>query len=89
MRGLRRKAPRSRSRKTRNAHRPGTLPGQEEIDVPTKRRKLAKYITVKGCKENNLKNIDVKIPIGLFTVVNGVSGSGKSTLVYDTRSTRA
>ena len=60
------------------------LAGTKKIDVPQKRRKPKKYITVKGCQENNLKNITAKIPIGLFTVVTGVSGSGKSTLVYDT-----
>ena len=42
------------------------------------------YITIKGCTENNLKNITAKFPIGLLTVVTGVSGSGKSTLVYET-----
>jgi len=60
------------------------LSGKKMIDVPAERRKAKQFITVKGCKENNLKNIDAKIPIGLFTVVTGVSGSGKSTLVYDT-----
>jgi excinuclease ABC subunit A len=60
------------------------LSGKKTIDLPGKRRKAQQFITVKGCKENNLKNIDAKIPIGLFTVVTGVSGSGKSTLVYDT-----
>jgi len=60
------------------------LAGTKSIPVPEKRRKPAKYITIKGCSGNNLKNIDAKFPIGLLTVVTGVSGSGKSTLVYET-----
>jgi len=55
------------------------------IPLPEKRRKPAdKWLIVKGARENNLKNIDVKIPLGLFVVVTGVSGSGKSSLVEDT-----
>jgi len=60
------------------------LSGTKMIDVPKKRRAPKQYITIKGCKENNLKNVTAKFPIGLLTVVTGVSGSGKSTLVYET-----
>jgi excinuclease ABC subunit A len=60
------------------------LSGSKQIGVPEKRRAAKRFITVKGCTENNLKKITAKFPIGLFTVVTGVSGSGKSTLVYET-----
>ena len=60
------------------------LSGVKMIDVPKKRRAPKRYITIKGCRENNLKNVTAKFPIGLLTVVTGVSGSGKSTLVYET-----
>ncbi|WP_321504324.1 excinuclease ABC subunit UvrA [uncultured Methanoregula sp.] len=60
------------------------LSGAKMIDVPKTRRAPEKYITVKKCRENNLKGITAKFPIGLLTVVTGVSGSGKSTLVYET-----
>lgn len=58
------------------------LSGKEKIEVPKKRRKgNGKYLEIKGAKENNLKNINVKIPLGKFVCVTGVSGSGKSSLV--------
>ena len=60
------------------------LSGRMKIEVPKKRRKGNKnYITIKGAKENNLKNINVKFPLGTFTCVTGVSGSGKSSLVNE------
>ncbi len=60
------------------------LSGRKQIKVPSKRRKSnGKSIEIKGAKQNNLKNIDVKIPLGVFTCVTGVSGSGKSTLINE------
>ena len=61
------------------------LSGIEKIEIPKKRRKgNKKYIELKGCSHNNLKNIDVKFPLGEFICVTGVSGSGKSSLVNET-----
>lgn len=59
------------------------LNGEEKIDVPKVRRKWNNFIEIKGARQNNLKNIDVKFPLNVMTVVTGVSGSGKSSLVCD------
>lgn len=59
------------------------LSGRIQIPVPKTRRKPTGFITVKGAAENNLKNIDVKFPLGVMTCVTGVSGSGKSSLVNE------
>lgn len=61
------------------------LNGECEISVPKKRRKgTGKYIGLKGAKTNNLKNVDVKIPLGTLTCITGVSGGGKSSLILET-----
>ncbi len=57
--------------------------GEEKIEVPLVRHKAKGYLKVKGAKQNNLKNIDVNIPIGVFTCITGVSGSGKSSLLTE------
>ena len=59
------------------------LSGKLKIPVPLERRKPIGFLTVKGAAENNLKNIDVKIPLGIMTCIPGVSGSGKSSLINE------
>jgi excinuclease ABC subunit A len=59
------------------------LSGELKVETPMRRRQSNKYINLKGCRENNLKNVDVKIPIGIMNCITGVSGSGKSTLMNE------
>ena len=59
------------------------LSGKLKIPVPLERRKPTGFLTVKGAADNNLKNIDVKIPLGIMTCITGVSGSGKSSLINE------
>ena len=59
------------------------LSGKLKIPVPTERHKPTGFLTIRGAAENNLKNIDVKIPLGIMTCITGVSGSGKSSLINE------
>ncbi|MFX1320420.1 MAG: excinuclease ABC subunit UvrA [Promethearchaeota archaeon] len=60
------------------------LSGKKKIEIPKNRRKINDdYLEIKGARENNLKKIDVKIPLGLFTCITGVSGAGKTSLIID------
>ena len=59
------------------------LSGKKQVPIPKTRKKASKYLNIIGACENNLKNVDVKIPIGVFTCVTGVSGSGKSSLINE------
>ena len=69
--------------KNKNSVTGAYLSGRIKIPVPTERKRPTGWLTVKGAKQNNLKNIDVKFPLGVFTCVTGVSGSGKSSLVNE------
>lgn len=60
------------------------LSGRESVEIPKERRKSDKYLKLSGAKGNNLKNVNLSIPLGIFTAVTGVSGSGKSSLINQT-----
>lgn len=64
-----------------NSYTAQYLTGRKNIEIPSTRRSWTHSVSIKGAKENNLKNIDVKIPLEVFTVITGVSGSGKTSLV--------
>lgn len=74
----------SEIKKNKNSLTGKYLKGELKIEVPEKRRASDKFIELIGAKGNNLKNITVKIPVGVLTVVTGVSGSGKSSLIVET-----
>ncbi|MDK2807862.1 MAG: excinuclease subunit [Clostridiales bacterium] len=59
------------------------LSGRIKIDVPKERKQPTGFLTIRGARENNLKNVDVKIPLGIMTCITGVSGSGKSSLINE------
>ncbi len=69
--------------KNKNSVTGAYLSGKLKIPVPAERRKPTGFLTIKGAAENNLKNIDVKIPLGIMTCITGVSGSGKSSLINE------
>lgn len=69
--------------KNKNSITGAYLSGRKKIPVPSERRKPTGFLEIKGAKENNLKNIDVKLPLGIMTCITGVSGSGKSSLTNE------